>query len=92
MIQNKCLPLQIYVKKRCASSQKVWYPLDEIIYNVLGRMQSFLKECRVKKYIPQDVPHYFGRGLPFQQRISSCSTIEQAIFAKHVVSCCYIPS
>ena len=35
---------------------KVWYPLDEIIYNVLGRMQPFLEGRTIKKYIPDNLP------------------------------------
>ncbi len=36
--------------------KKVWYPLDEIIYNVLGRMQPLLEERTVQKYIPEQLP------------------------------------
>ena len=36
--------------------KKVWYPLDEIIYNVLGRMQPLLEERIVEKLIPEHLP------------------------------------
>ncbi len=36
--------------------KKVWYPLDEIIYNVLSRMQPLLEERAVQKYIPEQLP------------------------------------
>ena len=36
--------------------KKVWYPLDEIIYNVLGRMQPLLEGRTVQKHIPEQLP------------------------------------
>ncbi len=36
--------------------KKVWYPLDEIIYTVLGRMQPLLEGRTVQKSIPEQVP------------------------------------
>ncbi len=36
--------------------KKVWYPLDEIIYNVLARMQPLLEERMVQKFIPDLLP------------------------------------
>ena len=36
--------------------RKVWYPLDEIMYSVLGRMQPFLVGRTIKTYIPEDLP------------------------------------
>ncbi len=36
--------------------KKVWYLLDEIIYNVLGRMQPLLEERTVQKLIPEYLP------------------------------------
>ena len=36
--------------------KKVWYPLEEIIYNVLGRMQPLLEERTVQKFIPEQLP------------------------------------
>jgi len=38
------------------SPKKVWYPLEEVIYTVLERMRSILKERMVHTSIPADLP------------------------------------
>jgi two-component system sensor histidine kinase KdpD len=36
--------------------EKEWYPLDELIYDVLGRMQPLLHDRLVQTSLPQDLP------------------------------------
>lgn len=36
--------------------EKEWYPIDELIHDVLGRMQPLLQERNVQTYLPEDLP------------------------------------
>jgi len=36
--------------------EKEWYPIDELIHDVLGRMQLLLQERSVQTYLPEDLP------------------------------------
>src|SRR5437764_950810 len=36
--------------------EKEWYPLDEVIYDVLGHLQSLLHDRVVQTFLPGDLP------------------------------------
>jgi len=36
--------------------EKIWYPLDELIHDVVGRMRPLLQERAVQTHIPADLP------------------------------------
>ena len=36
--------------------EKEWYPIDELVHDVLGRMQPMLQDRMVQTYLPADLP------------------------------------
>ncbi len=44
------------IEGNALTPEKEWYPLDELIYDVLGRMQPLLHDRPVQTSLPEDLP------------------------------------
>jgi two-component system sensor histidine kinase KdpD len=58
--------------------QKEWYPIDELIHDVLGRMQPILLDRIVQTHIPEDLPPVQLDYLEIEQVLTNL--IENAVY------------